>query len=207
MRQRVNIAIVTLSGSAYYRFAEELKRRKMMFLSLTPDTEIPVHVDLVLTTKTEKSSIDHPNIIAYEEDENVDELIDQALQFIYGRQKHRRMIIGVDPGKSWGVSAVVDGRLICSSIHNTMRDTEDEIIALITRVAAEEYIVKIGNGSEPYHSQLMSSLDKDLPRDIAIESVCEEGTSSDIIRERRESRIDAISAELISSRKGKRISR
>ncbi len=205
MKEELVVAVATLSGSAYYELVEELKKRGITFISLSPNSKIPIHVNLVLTTREEHHLLDHQNVISYDEGEDVAEIIDRAIQLAYGIQEVRKVTIGVDPGKKWGVSAIADGRVVHSNEYISMKDVEGKIQDLITKIVAEEYVVKVGNGSEPYHSQLISRLNELLPREVIIESVQEEGTSSSLIRKSR--RINAESAERISSRKGRRISR
>ena len=207
MRQELTVAVATLSGSAYYKLVEELKKRKIDFISLNPNSKIPLHVNLILTTREERHLLDHPNIVVYDENENIVNIIDLVLQATHGTQEVRRLILGVDPGKSWGVSAVADGRLLHSGGYSSMKEVEEEIQDLIARVTAKEYVVKIGNGSEPYHSQLISKLSRVLPRDVIIESVREEGTSSSLLWKKKEDRVDAVSAERICSRRGRKIVR
>lgn len=205
MKEELVVAVATLSGSAYYELVEELKKRGITFISLNPNSKIPIHINLVLTTREEHHLLDHPNVISYDEGEDLAEIIDRAIQLAYGIQEVRKVTIGVDPGKKWGVSAIADERVIHSNEYISMKDVEGKIQDLITKIAAEEYVVKVGNGSEPYHSQLISRLNELLPREVIIESVQEEGTSSSLIRKSR--RINAESAERISSRRGRRICR
>jgi len=207
MRQELNVAVATLSGSAYYKLAEELKRRKIDFISLNPNSKIPVHINLILTTREERHLLDHPNIVVYDENEDIANIFDLTIQATHRPQEVRRLIVGVDPGKRWGVSAVADGRLLYSGEYSTMRGVEKEIQDLIARVMANEYVVKIGNGSEPYHSQLISKLNEVLPRAVIIESVREEGTSSSLLWRKKKDQIDAVSAERICSRRGRKITR
>jgi len=201
------VAIATLSGSAYYKLAEELKKRKVGFVSLDPNSETPPYINLVLTTKEERCLLDHPNVFMYNKDEDVAEFVDRAIQITYGTRRAKRVIIGVDPGKSWGISAVADGRLLYSNEYSSMEDIEKEIHRLITGIKAREYIVKIGNGSEPYHSQLVSRLDEVLQKEVIIESVREEGTSRGVLWREKERQVDAASAGRICFREGRRISR
>lgn len=205
MKEELVVAVATLSGSAYYELIKELKKRDIAFISLNPHSKIPIHINFVLTTREEHHLLDHPNIISYNEGEDVAEIIDQVIQMAYGVQEVRKVTIGVDPGKKWGVSAIADERVLHSNEYISMKDVEDKIQNLIKKITAKEYVVKVGNGSEPYHSQLISRLNELLPREVVIESVQEEGTSSNLIRKSR--RINAESAERISSRRGRRISR
>jgi len=201
------VAIATLSGSAYYKLSEELRRRKIGFASLDPNLEIPAYVNLILTTKEERCLLDHPNIFVYNEGEDVGEFVDRAIQTAYGTGKVKRMTIGVDPGKNWGVSAVANGRLLRSGEYGSIEDVEREVQKLVAGVLAEEYVVKIGNGSEPYHSQVISRLGQSLPKDVIIESVREEGTSRGFLWREKEGRVDAASAGRICFREGRRIPR
>ncbi|UCD73387.1 MAG: hypothetical protein JSW01_01735 [Candidatus Bathyarchaeota archaeon] len=205
MKEEIVVAVATLSGSAYYGLVKELKKRGIAFISLNPNSKIPIHINLVLTTKEEHHLVNHSNVISYDEKEDVAEIIDKAIQIAYRIQEVRKLTIGVDPGKKWGLSAIADDLVLHSNEYISMKDVEDRIQKLIAKINAEEYIVKIGNGSEPYHSQLISRLNESLPREVIIESVQEEGTSSNLIRKSR--RNNAESAERISSRKGKRIPR
>ena len=205
MKEKIVVAVATLSGSAYYELVEELRKRGIDFISLNPNSKIPIHINLVLTTREEHHLVNHPSIISYDEREDVSEIIDKAIQIAYRIQEVRRLTIGVDPGKKWGLSAIADNLVLHSSEYISMKDVEDRIQNVIAKINAEEYIVKIGNGSEPYHSQLISRLNELLPKEVVIESVQEEGTSKNFLRKSR--RINAESAERISSRKGKRIPR
>ena len=207
MKQELTVAIATLSGSIYYKLAQELRKRKVNFVSLDPNSEIPPHVNLILTTKEERRLLGHPNVFVYNEDEDTVGFIDRAIQTAYRTGKVKRMTIGVDPGKNWGISATADGRLLHSGGFRSMKDVEQEIQRLVTVVIAEEYVIKIGNGSEPYHSQIISKLNGSLPKDVIIESVQEEGTSRSFLWRRKEERVDAASAGRICFRKGRRIPR
>jgi len=206
MRRELTVAIATLSGSAYYKLTKEMRKRKIDFISLNPKSKIPAYVNLVLTTREEQHLLNHPNIVIYDESKDVAEVVSRAIQIPYRSTGVRRLTIGVDPGKNWGISAVADGRLVYSGESISMEEVEGKIRNLIGKVVAEEYVVKIGNGSEPYHSQIISKLNDSLPREVVIESVREEGTSSSLIWKKR-GRIDAVSAERICSRKGKKIAR
>jgi len=206
MREQLTIAVATLSGFVYYEFAKELKRRNIYFISLNPNSEVPIHVNLVLTTKEEQHLLDHQNVVTYDDSTDIAEVVDQALWTAHGTLKTRRLVIGIDPGKSWGLSAIADERLLQSSRYMSMSEVENQIQRLIGNVKAEKYVVKVGNGSEPFHSQLIFKLDGLLPEDTIIESVREEGTSSDVIRGHSR-QIDALSAEQICFRRGKRIRR
>ena len=54
---KTNIAVVTVSGKAYYLILRELKKRKIPFLSLTPKDSIPFNIKVVITTDADLDGI------------------------------------------------------------------------------------------------------------------------------------------------------
>ena len=56
MKEEFVVAVATLSGSAYYGLVEELKKRDIAFISLNPNSKIPIHINLVLTTSEEQAA-------------------------------------------------------------------------------------------------------------------------------------------------------
>ena len=72
---RAKIAVVTVSGRAYYKLVSELKERRLPFLSILPGKPIPKTVKVVLTTEEEQSVIDHPNILVFNPKNEPEEIV------------------------------------------------------------------------------------------------------------------------------------
>jgi len=103
------IAIATTSGKALYLLTSELKKRKKHFITLKPGATVPLNVQVVITTEAEKSTVCDTRSITCGESFNPSEIIDYALQMIRGIQRYDNLIVGIDPGKDFGLAAVGDG--------------------------------------------------------------------------------------------------
>ena len=170
------IALVTVSGRAYYRLVTELKRRGVPFLSLTPRDHIPLDVKVVITTQEERHLITHPSIMVFKDGMDPATVVNEAVQFVQGRG-YDRVVIGVDPGKTFGVAVLTDGKvseaLTCSSLEETI----NAVLKTLDKMPAKKSIIKIGDGAPIYVKELLNLLDEALPRETIIEMVSEAGTS------------------------------
>lgn len=172
------IAVATVSGKAYYLLVNELKARGIAFLSLTPYENVPLNIQVVITTEAERKHIKHPQVVGYRENTNPSAVVDEALKLFEGKRDFQTMIVGVDPGKTFGIAVLSDGNVLqtltCSSLEETV-NTVTEIFSKEQRAAVR--ILKVGNWAPPYTAELLPLLDNALPQDVTIEVVRESGTS------------------------------
>jgi len=202
------IAVATVSGKAYYFLVNELKKRDVPFLSVTPSDTIPLYIKTVITTKKERLEIKHQNVLVYNKDEDVSEIIDQAIRMTRGKMVYERLVVGVDPGQNFGVVVLEDHHILEAKNCTSLDGTVLEIQNLLKRIPSHHTIVRIGNGSPSLGANLGQLLDETLPRNVVIESVREEGTSQSKgeAPNRREKR-DVSSALVIAQRKGRVLDR
>ncbi len=201
---RAEIAVATVSGKAYYLLVSELKRRGLNFLSLKPTDRAPLNVKVVITTAEERPLITHPNILIFQEEADPTEVIDKAVRILEGKQGYGRVVVGVDPGRTFGVAVVGDGTVLEAVNCASLRETVDTVSKALDGLQAKIQQVKIGDGDPQHTKRLLDQLDRTLPKGVMIEMVHEAGTSR-IIREtthRRELR-DAMSAVKIAERSGR----
>ncbi|HIE18114.1 TPA: hypothetical protein EYP75_00155 [Candidatus Bathyarchaeota archaeon] len=83
---RSRIAVVTVSGKAYYWLVNELNRRRIPFLSLIPGEIIPPSITVVITTKDESRLVNHPSVLIYSPDEEPSAIIDEAIRIIKNKK-------------------------------------------------------------------------------------------------------------------------
>ncbi len=205
---KARIAVATVSGKAYYLLVTELKSRNISFLSLTPDETIPIDIKAVITTEKEHSRISHPNVLDYREDESPSLLVDQAVRIARGKTTYQKIVVGVDPGRSFGVAVLEDRNILEAKSCATLDETVDTIQNALTRMSARQAIVRIGNGDPSPAQALWKRLDEILPSDVIIESVGEEGTSrSKSGTSHRRGKRDITSAIIIGHRQGRVITR
>lgn len=176
---KAKIAVATVSGKAYYIIVNELKKRNIPFLSLTPKDPIPIEIKVVLTTKDEKHLINHEKILVYQDNAEPEALINEALRIVQEKEYYEKIVIGVDPGEVFGLAVLADGKVVetgnCYSVNETLKKIKKTIISFgksqVTSVS-----VKIGDGTPVCKEKLLRALDKALPLNIMLETVSEAGT-------------------------------
>ncbi|MCK4498004.1 hypothetical protein KAU25_02275 [Candidatus Bathyarchaeota archaeon] len=207
------IAVATVSGRAYYLLVNELKKRGISFLSLTPTEKVPVEILTVLTTSKEHPMITPPasaraSILIFEEYGNPTAIVDEAIRLVTQKPVYEHLVIGVDPGENFGLAVLGDGRTLETRICTSPEETISAIQSILSRTPATQVKVRIGDGAMSYSQELLKRLSWILPEYIAIENVSEEGTSRSMKEHsHRRTEKDKNSAIRIGQRKGKVISR
>jgi hypothetical protein len=205
------VAVVTVSGKAYYLIVNELKKKDIPFVSLTPNEPIPIEIKAVITTEKEKHTVKHEKVLTFKEGMEPELLVNEALKIIRGKESFERIIIGVDPGEIFGLAVLADGKVIetenCFSVGETLGKVEG-ILKNLANSPAVSVSVKIGDGVPECKEKLLHILDEALPSSVVLESVSEAGTSSSLneAKHRRGLR-DIVSAIKIAGRSGYRFQR
>jgi len=199
---KAKIAVATVSGKAYYKLVNELKSRRMAFLSLKPWDSVPLDIDVVITTERERDVVKHPKVLIYEDNLDPAIIIDEAVRLIQGKKNYERVVVGIDPGETFGVAILGDGNIIETFSCSSSEEVVNAILHAFRNIPASINVVKVGD-APIYTEELLHSLDDALPENVTIEIVSEAGTShftEDIIH-RRGIR-DMMSAAMIAGRKG-----
>lgn len=203
------IAIVTTSGKAYYRLVDGLTRRAVPFISLTPEDAIPLSVKVVITTGEEKKRVRFSEVLVYYEADDPTDVIEKALQMLSNKSTYDQVIVGVDPGKTFGIAVMGDGNVLKSMNVFDAGEAAQRILQALNAINANRKKVKIGNGAREYQLELVRLLNRCLPLDIILELVNEKGTTrtSEALSKHRHTTRDIMSAVRISMRKGSEIQR
>jgi len=171
------IAVATVSGKAYFLLVSELKARRMNFLSLTPYEHVPMNIQVVITTEAEHKHIKHPKILVYQENTNPSAIVDEAIKLIGGKKNFETIVVGVDPGKTFGIAVLSDGNVLNTMTCSSMEETVSTVAEIFSSQKAAVRILKVGDWPPSYMGELLPQLDTVLPKDITIEIVREAGTS------------------------------
>ncbi len=201
---KAKIAVATVNGRAYYQLVTELNRKRLPFLSLKPWDPIPLHIKVVLTTEEESHQVSHPQILIFEQHSNPETVVDEAILIVQGKQAYEKVIVGVDPGKTYGIAILGDNKVLATLTSSNIEEASHLIVDSLKRFPAEVKVVRVGNGPPEYTQTLLNSLDKDLPEETLVEIVSEAGTSrlTNKSVNRRMLR-DAVSAIKIAGRNGR----
>ena len=201
---KAKIAVATVSGRAYYQLVTELNRKRLPFLSLKPWDPIPLHIKVVLTTREESHQVSHPQILIFEQKSNPETVVDEAILIVQGKQGYEKVVVGVDPGKTYGIAILGDNKVLATLTSSNIDEASHLVVDSLKRFPAEVKVVRVGNGPPEYTQTLLDSLDKALPEETLVEIVSEAGTSrlTNKSVNRRMLR-DAVSAIKIAGRNGR----
>jgi len=201
---KAKIAVATVSGRAYYQLVTELNRKRLPFLSLKPWDPIPLHIKVVLTTREESHQVSHPQILIFEQHSNPETVVDEAILIVQGKQGYEKVVVGVDPGKTYGIAILGDNKVLATLTSSNIEEASHLVVDSLKRFPAEVKVVRVGNGPPEYTQTLLNSLDKALPEETLVEIVSEAGTSrlTNKSVNRRMLR-DAVSAIKIAGRNGR----
>lgn len=208
---KARIAVATVSGKAYYLIVNELKRKNIPFLSLTPNEPVPLEINVVITTEEESSLIKHENVLVYKDGMEPELLVNEALQIVQGKKSYEKIVIGVDPGEVFGLAVLADGKVIETGNCFSPEEISKRIADILKRFKSSptaSVSVKIGDGVPKYREKLLRVLDEALPSNVVLESVSEAGTNRYVseTKHRRGLR-DIVSAIKIAGRNGHRLPR
>jgi hypothetical protein len=174
---KAKIALATVSGRAYFRVVNELKRKGLLFWSLKPWDPIPLDAKVVITTNEERQYVTHPNVLIFDYESDPEIVVNEAIRISQGKPSYEKVVIGVDPGKTYGVAVLGDDDVLKTTNCSSLEETINAILEGLDRFPATVDVVKLGNGAPVYAKELLRSLDEALPENVAIEIVIEAGTS------------------------------
>jgi len=204
---KAKIAVATVSGKAYYKLVGELKSRGLVFLSLKPWDSMPLDIDVVITTEKERHLVKHPKVLVYEDNADSSIIIDEAVRLIQGKKNYERVVVGIDPGETFGVAILGDGNVIETFSCSSLEEIVKAILQAFRKIPTSINVIKVGD-APIYTKELLHLLDDALPENVTIEIVSEAGTShftKDTVH-RRGIR-DMVSAAMIAGRTGQPYSR
>jgi len=176
----------------------------MVFLSIIPGQPVPTEVKVVITTEKEKHLINHEKALVYDSKTEPDNVVNEAVKILQGKESYEKIVIGVDPGEVFGLAVIADGKVNetenCFSIQEVLNKIKN--IIKNVDVSATVVSVKIGNGV-PAYKNLLATLDSALPPEVVLEAVSEAGTNRNISENKhRRGLRDIVSAIRIAGRVG-----
>ncbi len=203
---KAKIAVVTISGKAYYLVVSELKKKKVPFFSLTPNERIPIEVKVVITTEEERPLIKHEKVLTLKDGMEPEALINQVMQVAQGKECYKEIVVGIDPGEAFGLAVLADGKVVETGNCFSIEETLDKIKSILKNFKSDltsSISVKIGDGVPECKDKLLQALDNTLPSNVSLVIVGEAGTNRHMsgTKHRRGLR-DIVSAVKIAGRTG-----
>lgn len=112
------------------------------------------------------------------------------------------LIVGIDPGRRIGLTALYMRTELCSEVLSSIADVVDVVGALVHGVSASRSVIRVGYGEPRIAREIASMLYHRLADRVEIELVDEHGTSSNGGSNKRGQR-DKASAKAIAMRRGR----
>ncbi|MEO9365860.1 MULTISPECIES: hypothetical protein [Candidatus Nitrosocaldus] len=112
------------------------------------------------------------------------------------------LIVGIDPGRRIGLTALYMRTELCSEVLSSIDDVVDVVSALVHGVSASRSVIRVGYGEPRIAREIASMLYHRLADRVEIELVDEHGTSSNGGSNKRGPR-DKASAKAIAMRRGR----
>jgi hypothetical protein len=208
MIMEAKIAVATVLGKAYYFLVNELKVRGIPFLSLTPYEDVPLRIEVVITTENERTYIKHSKVLIYKEKADPSGIVDEAIRLMTGKEVFEALVVGVDPGKTFGIAVLNDGNILKTFACSSVEESVSKIIEIFNEQSAAVRFLKVGDEASSYTAELLPLLDTALPEDVIIEIVREAGTSRFIGQHTHKRRLKhAMAAIKIAERRGQPFTR
>jgi uncharacterized protein YabN with tetrapyrrole methylase and pyrophosphatase domain len=169
---------------------------------------VPLDIEVVITTAAECHLVQHPRILVYEDKTDPATVVDEAVQIIGGKRHYETIVVGVDPGKTFGLAVLSDGNVSETITCSAIDETVSMILDVLGKLRSANRVVRVGSGAPSITTELLLLLDEALPDDVAIEVVNEAGTSRFVGENLHKRGLrDAFSAVKIAERRGQQYQR
>jgi hypothetical protein len=194
-----------LHGKPYYKIISALKSLGLQFDSVTPEEASVLNSQLVITTRDEKSTVGHGNILLDNELDDEPALIKaKILRSLMGMYQDDQLVIGIDPGSRIGVAAFYLQKEIESQVLTSIQGVVDLVTMLAKGTSSRKKLIRIGDGNPAMARNIANKIYARFKDKVIIEFVNEHGTSAvHAMDSNRRGVRDKLSARAIALRKGR----
>jgi hypothetical protein len=165
------IGLLTEDFRLYHDLVKALKRRGLMFVSLSFDDPVPPDVGVVITTHDEMEDIDFENKVACTD---VGMAIAESIRILKGKDQFDELIVGIDPGAKPGIAILGDGLVLETKGASSPEDVAQMMKEIEASYPASRIGLKIGHGDPTNRNRIINSLST---QKYDIEIVNEKGTT------------------------------
>ena len=211
MPRKFKIAIQTEDMRMYYKLMKYLKAPRLMTRFFAIDQIIPIEdFDLIITTTESNNKIEtNTKIINLKSDDIEPSIVPRIIGLIVRKKASifKKLIIGIDPGKTIGLAAVCDGMLLYAT--TTKLDTLiNKLKDIVVTFPSEEIIIRIGNQPHYVSNIIFNKLFSFVGSEpnFTLEIVEESFTTSKKVKLKQQLGVNEEAAYSIAQRSGKQYS-
>lgn len=184
------IALATEDFAAYLDLSRHLRAESIPFDSLTPGDEVPDEVEVVITTRSERSEVAHDHVVTYSTPEAT---VEETMRLMRGLEQVDRLVIGVDPGPRPGLAVLADGHVLSSRQASDPERVVETVASIADRYDGAALVVRVGRGAQIRRDRIVNGL---LEAGFPVELVDESETSPP--RRRLDGERDKVAARVIA---------
>jgi len=149
------IGVYTNNFSLYHDLLEVLKRRKIPYISLSSKKNISNKIGVIITSHDELHNIKLKKVIAADIYDNLDQVVDIAIQTIVGKDLYSRLIIGIDPGEKPGIALIADDIILKKTNVNSPEIILESIKRYLKEYPSISTLIRIGDGSLIHRNRII----------------------------------------------------
>ncbi|MGD0406492.1 MAG: hypothetical protein ABSB10_07590, partial [Candidatus Bathyarchaeia archaeon] len=128
------VAVATVEGKVYFLIVNELREQNISFISLVPGEPVPAEVKVVITTEKEKHLVKNEKILIFNNEGELDNLVNEVKRMLQGKEAYEKIVIGIDPGEAIGLAVIADGKVIEEGNCFSTQEVINSIIKTIRNV-------------------------------------------------------------------------
>ncbi|MEM4467320.1 MAG: hypothetical protein QW655_01885 [Nitrososphaerota archaeon] len=200
------VGLITTDMKIASMVREVASKMKLKVFHVLDVGELPIHVNILISTRSEKiENIEGREIIYIDDYRDIEEAVEKAVEKLSGIEKYERVIVAIDPGKTIGVAYTVNGVVIKTCRYEDLGKMVIDLKDFLER-HKDSYEKTVIIGSTSMIDEALKFMEiireplKDVV-DVKIEIVDEAKTSRGLISREKEVSKDEYSAILLFLRK------
>jgi len=205
MKTRKRLAVYASRARDYQVISKALTKASMDFTILDPSKPPPREVGVVVTAKEDLEKLRglrDVKVVGVEVGEQEALIVAKAALALHGKPKFGELVVGIDPGCSYGLAFVADSTLIGFGVYREAEEVFKLVKDVVEAGLSMRAVVRVGGGSPQHRDRVLAMLKEGL-RGVRLEVVDEAEAPTLIYPQLAEGLPkDAASAVCIALKKG-----
>ncbi|MEM4302821.1 MAG: hypothetical protein QW470_00025 [Candidatus Caldarchaeum sp.] len=156
--RQVRIAVLTSDMKLARNVVEEAVRRGLKADHVTNPGDIPLAAKAVVVKKGEFKEITHGNPVYADEYTSPTAIVDRAIEVAYSKDKIRKVVVAVDPGKTMGAAFLADNILLRMESYTDYKHLTSSVSEFFKNHPNSKQAVIIGSGAPEFREKLLKTL-------------------------------------------------
>ncbi|MEM4287512.1 MAG: hypothetical protein QXV97_01740 [Candidatus Caldarchaeum sp.] len=156
--KQLRIAVLTRDVRLARNVVEEAARRGLKADHITNPRDIPLAAKAVVMKKGEYREIKYGKPVYADEYTSPTAIVDKAIEAAYMKDKIKRAVVAVDPGKTMGAAFLADNLLLRMESYTDCEHLTANVSEFFKNHPNAEHAVIIGSGAPEFREKLIETL-------------------------------------------------